>query len=59
MRLERITTRAAVRDGKYSEMISWQDAERYLPVVVLADIVVVCDMLDISSEREDGSGVRC
>lgn len=32
VRFERITTRAAVREGKYSEIISWQDADRYVPV---------------------------
>jgi hypothetical protein len=39
VRHERTTTLAAVGEGKYSEMISWHDAERHFPVEVF-------DMLD-------------
>jgi hypothetical protein len=46
VRHERITTLAAVGDGKYSEMISWHDAERCFPVDVCVGQVTVFDMFD-------------
>ena len=45
VRHDLMTILAAVRDGKYSEMISWQDADRYLPVEVWGGNVIVFDML--------------